>query len=135
MGLAIRSTLRMFARHPAWAGAVCLILALALGTVLAMFMIVNAVLFRALPFPQAERLFWIHDYYRLAESRPLGVADPEILDDSNGLRSIAELAAYDTGRATVTIDVPKASTALWVSRTFFDVVGVQPARGRGFAGG
>jgi hypothetical protein len=69
----LRSTLRMFWRHPVWAGAVCLILTLALGTVVAMFILVNALLFRALPYPDAESLFAVHDRYKRMENRPLGV--------------------------------------------------------------
>src|SRR5713226_8625052 len=51
--------IRQFRRQPAFVLAVVSTLALAIGANIAVFSVVNAVLFRALPFTAPERLVWI----------------------------------------------------------------------------
>src|SRR5260370_38161105 len=61
---------RQFRRQPGFAFAVVSTLALAIGANIAVFSVVNAVLFRALPFTAPERLVWI------ASGRPDNPAAP-----------------------------------------------------------
>ena len=51
--------IRQFRRQPGFAFAAVSTLALAIGANIAVFSVVNAVLFRALPFKAPERLVWI----------------------------------------------------------------------------
>lgn len=132
VGMYLRAALRLFRRDPAWVSAVGLTLALALASVLTTFALVNGVLFRALPYPRVDRLFVIHDEYKSQEPMPLGVSDPEILDYRECERGLADVAAFDTGHANMTLDVPRQLNAAWVQASFFDIIGVQPGMGRGF---
>jgi len=132
IGVHLRAAARLFRRDPVWISAVALTLAIALASVLATFTVVNAALFHSLPYPRADRLFFIHDEFKSLEPMPLGVSDPEIFDYRDCERRLAELAAFDSGHANMTLDLPRQLTAAWVSANYFEVIGVQPALGRGF---
>jgi len=55
----VRLSLRQFRRHPAFTGAALLTLALGIGVTTSMFSVVDGVLLRPLPFPDADRLVTI----------------------------------------------------------------------------
>jgi putative ABC transport system permease protein len=75
--------IRQFRRRPGFALAVVSTLALAIGANIAVFSVVNAVLFRALPFRAPERLVWI------ASVRPDNPAAPFTLPEFMDYRSAA----------------------------------------------
>src|SRR5579863_2429163 len=55
----VRYTFRTLSRDPGFAAVSILILALAIGANVAVFSVVNTLLLRPLPFPQASELVWI----------------------------------------------------------------------------
>jgi putative ABC transport system permease protein len=128
----LRYGLRMLWRAPAFAVIAVLTLALGIGAAAAVFSVVNGVLLRPLPYPDADRIV------RLLQIDNTGrrngtVSEPNFEDWKNGTRSfvaMAEMAAGPTpvGVGTETTMIPGAV----VSREFFAVLGVQPASGRGF---
>ena len=88
----LRYALRLFRRAPGFTATIVATLALGIGANTAIFSVVDALLFKPLPYPHAERLFAV----TLANQTPLGMqylAVPEV----RGLRANAD--SFDTTAA------------------------------------
>ncbi len=130
LGVAIRS----LRRSPGFLAAAVVSLGLAIGAGIAGFTVLDAVRFRALPFPNADRLVLISEVP--ANGCP-NVCDVNYktlaLLRAHEFSSIDALAGFTSGpkalgTGTDQLDVVTAI----VSGTVFDMVGVRPERGRTF---
>ncbi|MGH9431442.1 MAG: ABC transporter permease [Terriglobia bacterium] len=126
--------LRMLAKNPGFTAIAVITLALGIGANTAIFSLVNAILLRPLPYPQANRLVMIW------ETEPSGPGDlypatgPDFVDwkARNGVfESIA--AGTGTGASLMGTSEPLELNGLEVSPEMFHVLGVQPLAGRTFA--
>ena len=124
---------RMLRRQPGFTAVAVLTLALGVGANTAIFSIVDAVLWRPLPFPHAEDIVSITEQ-RPREGRMLGLVSPaDFLDWRRDSRSFAAMAAYDEVPANLTGGgEPERVRTLAVSPAFLSALGVVPARGRDF---
>ncbi|MCI0350978.1 MAG: ABC transporter permease, partial [Acidobacteriales bacterium] len=111
-----------------------LTLALGIGANTAIFSVVNAVLFRPLPYPDSELLVQL---FRINQTRGVQEMDSwsypkfELLRDQN--RSFESVAAYTTDSFTVTGgEVPEALSGEFVSDSYFPLLGVRAVVGRTF---
>lgn len=106
-------------------------IALGVGANTAIFSVVHAILLRPLPYPDAEQVV------TFGHEAPVWLASqPEYLDYRNNLSSFEGLAAYTPREGNLTSDGEPERVALaLVSAEFFDVLGVFPMIGRGFAAG
>jgi len=130
----VRFTLRIFRRAPGFAAAAVLTLAIGIGANTAIFSVANALLLRPLPYRQPDRLVLI-DARRKSSANvsqgPLSVPRFEQVEQRN--RSFSAVAAFTpevfnlTGKGD-----PEQVPSARVSWRFFDVLGIAPARGRGF---
>ncbi|MEO8361870.1 MAG: ABC transporter permease, partial [Vicinamibacteria bacterium] len=107
-------------------------LALGIGANSAIFSIVNAVVFKPLPFPEPERLMAVgvaHGQKNFIQY----VSPMNFLDIQAASQTFQAMAAFTTGGATLT-DQGAAATLRWagVSSSFFDTIGIRPSQGRGF---
>jgi predicted permease len=124
---------RQARRSPGFTFVVVLTLALGLGAATSIFTVVDSVLLRALPYPDAERIVQIWEVG--SDGQRMQVADPNFADFrglSHSFSGIAEVA----GGGVVTVsgaDQPVRVPVAIVSREFFSVLGVQPEIGRLFA--
>src|SRR5689334_24975196 len=111
-----------------------LTLALGIGANTAIFTVINALLLRPLPYPQAERLVMVWQDLR-ARGGPATEwtgpsqqvdwkADAEVFDN---LASVRGWTASLSGG-----DIPESLQGEQTTYEYFDVLGVQPALGRGF---
>ncbi|HYK41666.1 MAG TPA: ABC transporter permease [Thermoanaerobaculia bacterium] len=128
----LRSAARTLSRTPAFAVLAILTLALGIGANTAVFSIVDAVLFRPLPFADPDRLVRI-----FAVDRPARYVSnssyPVYRDYRDGTRSFSGLAAYcDSIAVHVSLSgaAPERLTAAVVTGNFFGVLGVGAQRGR-----
>jgi putative ABC transport system permease protein len=119
---------RQFRRAPGFAFTVIATLALAIGANIAVFSVVNAVLFRALPFATPERLVWIMSVRPDNPAAPFGV--PEFMDYRAQTRTLSGIAAYANWQATLAgDDITEGLQGSRISANAFGVLGLTPAAG------
>lgn len=134
----VRYTFRTLGRDPGFTGVSLLILALAIGANVAVFSVVNTLLLRPLPFPNANELVWVAPPPSTCGwSCATYSADAyeEFLAQSRAYQDVTGYEAFTTpenfrltGRGE-----PVPATGIEVIANFFQVLGVQPALGRLFA--
>jgi predicted permease len=124
--------LRILRKNPGFTAAAVLTLALGIGANTAIFSVIDAVLLRPLPYPKAEHI--VRVWEQAADGHPMNLADPNFEDFRDQNRTLAGLAEYASGPASVSggSEPVRVNTAE-VSRDFFEVLGVQPFVGRSFA--
>lgn len=127
----IRYGLRSLLKRPGFTVIAVLTLALGIGACTAVFSIVDAVLLRSLPYPDADRIV------QLREINPAGTkipfAEPNFLDVRTRSRTLESVAQYSADRTTVTGESePVRALAVAVSADFFRVLATQPLLGRTF---
>jgi putative ABC transport system permease protein len=133
----IRYGLRQLIKHPAFTIIAVLTLALGIGANTAIFSVVNAVLLKPLPFPAPDELVAIGgiDLTETASPPKLGsMCYPDFFDLRDQNRSFTGMAAYRFLNLAL-VDEHEAQSFVGekVSGEFFDVLGVKPIMGRGFA--
>src|SRR5262249_22056644 len=108
-------------------------LALGIGANTAIFSVVDSVLWRPLPYPDAHRIVSLAEQ-RPRESRWFGPVSPaDFYDWRADARSFAAMAAYSDGAASLTgSGEPERLKELLVTPGFFDAIGVAPSAGRDF---
>jgi predicted permease len=129
--------LRILRHNPGFTAVAVITLALGIGANTAIFSVVNGLLIRSLPFPEAKRLVWITN----SDGRggPSGVTsraftfrdlrlDNRSFSDMAGYNAFFQYNAYNlTGAGD-----PERLSGVDVTETFFSLLGVRPALGRLF---
>jgi len=133
----LRYTFRTLGRDPGFTAVSILILALAIGANIAVFSVVNTLLLRPLPFPNAHELVWIApppSDCGLSCATYSADAYEEFRAQSRTYQDVTGYEAFTTpdnlrltGRGE-----PEPATGIEVIGNFFQVLGVQPAMGRLF---
>ena len=129
----LRYGARMLRKQPGFTLVAVLSLALGIGANTAIFSIVNAVLLRPLPYPHPEQLMQLSQSLPGIDNDAAG--EPKFLFWQEHNRSFAALAieqAIGSGVNLAGGSEPEYVSGVKVSKDFFDVLGVQPAIGRGF---
>jgi predicted permease len=125
--------LRTLRRAPAFTIASILTLTLGIGTTVAMFTVVNGVLLRPMPFPEADRLYLVSLSPRSFFMPQPGMADRTYLAFRERDRTFQHLAAFTSYKGNLTgAGEPAVLTVGNVTTEFFDALGVPPAIGRTF---
>ena len=128
----LRYAARTLAKRPGFTLIAVMTLALGIGASTAIFSVVDGVLLRSLPYPEAERLVELQEV--TAKGSRISFAEPNFLDIRARSRTLEGVAEYSWGTATVTGgSEPARAIAVRVSGDFFRVIGVQPFLGRTFA--
>src|SRR5688572_1413978 len=129
----LRYALRQLARSPGFTAVAVLTLALGIGANTAIFSAIDAIVFRPLPFGDAERIVTVWQQNRDSDDRALA-APANFLDWRERSTSFEALAAAEPfSHDYVTLDGPESFPSWLVSENFFDVLGVAPLLGRTFA--
>ena len=127
-----RRALRLLRRQPGFAAAAILTMALGAGLTTGVVSVVEAVLLRPLPYGNADRVSVVQERNTARRGGSFSWAD--YLDLSSRQHSFSAVAGYSGGSRTLTGAGPaERLPAIEVTHTFFDVLGVAPAMGRGIA--
>lgn len=113
--------------------ATVLTLSLAIGATAAVFSVVNAVVFRPLPYANADRLvtLWEHNIVRNQTHNPIAPAN--LMEWRDRATSFDAISPYVDSKVAITSDGPAEEVDLkYVAWNMFDVLGVRPVSGRGF---
>ena len=127
---------RLLRRQPGFAAAALATMALGIAATTAVFTITYAVLLRALPYTDPDRLVSIGEF-DTRRDRPSGnVSYPDFLDYRNGNSSLVALGGHNGGTRTLTGPGPADRVAIAeVTDGFFTMLGVRLALGRDFEPG
>ncbi|HEU0173138.1 MAG TPA: ABC transporter permease [Blastocatellia bacterium] len=129
----LRYGARMMMKKPGFSLTAVVTLALGIGATTAIFTVVNAVLLRPLPYPDADRLVYVGQTYR---GEIEGSGEPKFLFWREQSQSFEALACYSSyGGAQGNLaggDEAEYVRGLRVSEDFFRALGVFPALGRAF---
>ncbi|HEX4934792.1 MAG TPA: ADOP family duplicated permease [Gemmatimonadaceae bacterium] len=129
----LRHSVRFLVRQPSFTVPAVVTLALGLAATVAIFTLLDAIVLRPLPFPNADRL--------VALSSPMpklndtwGIARHQLFYYKANARSIEEMGLYTSGEVTLTGDgstsFAERVRSATVTAGIFDVLGIVPAMGR-----
>ncbi|MBI1759846.1 MAG: ABC transporter permease [Acidobacteria bacterium] len=132
----LRYGARMLLKQPGFTLIAVLTLALGIGATTAIFSVVNALVFRSLPFTEAERLVWIANVGADGLSGQTTRMN-NFLDWRNLNQSFTDLAGYfafsDYESFSLTgSGEPERLTGYFITQNFLPLLGVQPLLGRNF---
>lgn len=129
--LDVRYAVRGFLKEPGFSSVVVATLAVCLAANIATFAVVDGVVLRPLPFPEAQRLVAIYNSYPGA-GRVIGASSAADFYERQRLSALAGLASYHQmslsvgGQGTETERVD----ALITTPSLFELIGARPLRGR-----
>jgi len=129
----LRQILRRLARERGFSATVLLTLALCIGANVAIFAVVDAILVRALPYPEPARLVTTVNAYPGAGVERAGASLPNYYDRRVAIKAFASTAIWQGGNAIVgDAGSPQRIERDRVSPEFFATLGVPLAMGRTF---
>ena len=127
----IRYGFRMMRKSPAFTAVALLTLALGIGANTAIFSVVNAIVFRPLPYSAPDRLvgIWTRDLKKPGTQYP--VALPIFRDWQQQSQMFTGITAYAFNRFHVSgAEGPDETRGVFATADFFEVMGVRPILGR-----
>jgi hypothetical protein len=129
-----RYAIRGFIRRPLFTVVILLTLALAIGSNVAIFSVANAVLFRALPFEEPEKLAFIWTRLPSTNVARSLVSGPDFQDYQKETTLFEGFAGAAAVPGTLTGDGPAEQiTNAYVTWNLFQLLGVRPFVGRNLA--
>ncbi|UCG84773.1 MAG: ABC transporter permease [Gemmatimonadota bacterium] len=129
----VRFGVRMMARSPGFTIVALITMALGIGANTAMFSVVNGVVLKPLPYPDAERIVFLMENNLSRGWNSFTIAPQTFLDWQEQNRSMELMAAYWSRTVTYTGgDRPERLAAYQVSEEYLEILGGEPVLGRGF---
>jgi len=132
----LRLTFRQLRRSPGFTLTAVLTLAFGIGATTAIFSVVNGVLIRPLPFPNADRLVTLGDQLDGADwgkQDPGLVSPPEVAAYPRDTHSFESLGGYDSTYLELSgVGQPILIPASYMTPSVFSALGVAPLLGRVF---
>ena len=129
-----RYGLRMLRKSPGFAGTAVLTLALGIGANTAIFSVVNALLLRPLPYPNADRLALIWSQWGSETRGP--VSGPELIELRKRSQSFEEIGGiWSTGGTITGTGDPEQVRLAFTTANFLPLLAEKPELGRFFGPG
>jgi putative ABC transport system permease protein len=127
----LRYACRSLLRQPSFALTGILTLALGIGATTAIFSAVHAILLRPLPYPEADRIVALTNFWTQTGRRGSTVSAPDFHDWKVQNQSFASFAYFNRGETSVTSKgAADYAFAYAVTPEFFDVLGARAVVGR-----
>lgn len=130
----LRLAFRQLIKNPAFSAVAILTLALGIGANTAIFSIVNAVLLRPLPYPNADRIMVVNE--SSGPGQDYSVALPDYFDwqkDNAVFEHLAATHKESRNLSGIPGRDPERISGAAVTRNFFNVIGLGPEIGRIFS--
>jgi predicted permease len=130
----IKFGVRRLAREPGFTAVVVVALALGIGVNTTVFTLVNAVLFRGLPFEQAHRVMFLSSADPARNRNDMGVSYPDLRDWRAQSKTFKGLAAFSQMGMVVsdTHNAPERYNGPRLTANTFSLIGQKPMLGRDF---
>lgn len=127
----IRYAVRTLAARPAFAAAAIVTLAIGIGANAAIFSVIDALVFRSLPYPNGDRLVAINNAYPKTGEFDAGSTIPDYLDQRQQAPSLADSAIYQYASFNLTTgSAPVRLVGTRATPTLFPTLGTQALLGR-----
>jgi len=127
----IRFALRVLRKNPGFALVAILVLAIGIGANTAIFSVVDTVLLRPLPYPNAERLVFIENVFQQAGHTPMTYTQYQFWRDQHQL--FDQVVTYFSSIGAMTgLQEPEEVPIVRISANLLPTLGVTPIAGRGF---
>src|SRR5262245_50665059 len=127
----LKYAFRTFTRRPLFTAVILLTLGLGIGSNVAIFSVVNAVLLRALPFKEPDRLAFVWTHLPKTNVERSLVSGPDFKDYQTETTRFEGFGAAIAIQGTLTGDGPaERITNAYVSWNTLSLLGVQPILGR-----
>ena len=130
LAMDVRLALRRLRNSPMFSLVAVATLALGIGAATAIASTVGPILFRSLPYPDAEQIVMLSD--QDPGGAPFEVTYGTFLEIAERSRSFSALAAEDRWQPALAAERPEQIRGSFVTAEYFSVLGVEPAFGRGF---
>src|SRR5881275_2090986 len=131
----LRYALRVLAKQPAFTLIAVLTLALGIGANTAIFSVINAVLLRPLPYPDANRIMVLNE--SSGPQQDFSVALPDYFDwqrDNTVFEHLAATHKESRNLSGIPGRESERVSCASVTRNFFNIIGLPPEIGRTFSG-
>jgi predicted permease len=133
----VRFGVRMLAKKPGFAAIAILTLALGIGANTAIFSVVNALLFRPLPFREPSRLVWLANLEPEGGLSGVTTRVANFADWRRMNETFQDLTAYFAFFDYISYTLigngePERLSGVGVSQNFFALLGIEPKLGRAF---
>jgi putative ABC transport system permease protein len=129
-----RFALRQLIKNPGFSLTVICTLALGIGANTAIFSVINAVLLRPLPFPNADRIMFVNESDSTGQE--FAVSCPDYLDwkrDNTVFEHLAVTRRESRNLSAIPGREAERVSSAYVSDNFFKVIGLSPEIGRTFS--
>jgi predicted permease len=128
----LRYALRQLRSKPGFIAVAVITLALGIGATTTIYSIVDSLLFRPLPYPNAPRIVRVWNTFTPRGMMEIPASEPEFLEYRRS-DAFAHFAGFSTGAVTLTGNGdPLRVAAAWGTSDFFQVMGTEPLLGRVF---
>ena len=130
----LRYALRVLLKSPTFTIVAIATLALGIGANTAVLSLVNGLLIKPLPYHAPQKLVLLFEQFKAQGLDRIPVSPPEFLDYKRQTTCFDGLAVFDYGGFNLTGgDVPERVAGSLVSPNVFQLLGVEPIKGRVFA--
>ncbi|MGH8245072.1 MAG: ABC transporter permease [Gammaproteobacteria bacterium] len=128
--------LRIIRKNPWFSAAIVVTLALGIGVNATVFSLVNAVLYKPLPFPGGDRLVMVGADNPSRGREFMGMSYPDFRDYRQQTKSFEHLEAYSNEAMSLGErgNPPQRYRGMKLSAGMFEMLRVKPILGRGFVG-